>query len=193
MSWVTSVNEPVRAQTRLLFVCTANISRSPYAERRASHMAGARGADGQLLRIESAGIPGFPGRGMDERMATEVRRRGGDTTGHVSRSLTSGMLALADLVVTFEYAQRLRILAAHPGWDNKLFGLHQLVDAVGRTARDTTGYRLVLSLQRASIPDSMAWDVADPYHRGAKAARRAADEIDHALSVIVPTLFGSKD
>ena len=34
----------------------------------------------------------------------------------------------------------------------------------------------------------MTWDVADPYGRGATAARRAADEIDAALSVIVPAL-----
>lgn len=178
------------APLQLLFVCTANISRSPYAERRAAHLLGALGAVGDSATVESAGIPGYPGRVMDEPMAVQLRQRGGDPTGHLSRSLTSEMLALADVVVTFEFAQRMRILESHPGWEHKLFGLHQLVDAIDRTQVGSTGYRLVHELQRAAVPDSMSWDVADPHGRGASAAHQAADEIDQALSVVVPVLVG---
>lgn len=178
------------APLQLLFVCTANISRSPYAERRAAHLLGALGAVGDSATVESAGIPGYPGRVMDEPMAAQLRQRGGDPTGHVSRSLTSEMLALADVVVTFEFAQRMRILESHPGWEHKLFGLHQLVDAIDRTQVGSTGYRLVHELQSVVGPDSMSWDVSDPHRRGASAALHAADEIDGALSVIVPVLVG---
>ena len=121
-------------------------------------------------------------------MAKQLRARGGEPNGHVSRSLTTEMLALADLAVTFEFAQRMRILESHPGWSHKLFGLHQLADALERTTTARTGFWLVHEALRASSPDSMTWDVADPYGRGATAARRAADEIDAALSVIVPAL-----
>lgn len=178
------------ASLQLLFVCTANISRSPYAERRAAHLLRELGAAGDSIVVESAGIPGYPGRDMDAPMAAELRRRGGDPTGHVSRSLTTETLALADVVVTFEFAQRMRILESHPGWGHKLFGLHHLVDAVERTPGGATGYRLVHELQLAAAPDSMSWDVADPYGRGASAAHQTADAIDGALSVIIPVLVG---
>ena len=135
--------------------------------------------------MASAGIPGHPGRDMDPEMAKQLRARGGEPNGHVSRSLTTDMLALADLVITFELAQRLRILESHPGWTHKLFGLHQLVDALERTSPASTGVRLVDDAHRACAPDSMTWDVPDPYGRGRAAARKAADEIDEALAVIV--------
>jgi protein-tyrosine phosphatase len=187
---VTATRGTSPAPLRLLFVCTANISRSPYAERRAAHLLRELGAAGESVTVESAGIPGYPGRDTDAPMAAQLRRRGGDPTGHVSRSLTSEMLALADVVVTFEFAQRMRILESHPGWGHKLFGLHQLVDAVDRTPGGATGYRLVHELQLAAAPDSMSWDVADPYGRGASAAHQTADAIDGALSVIIPVLVG---
>ncbi len=187
---VTATRGTSPAPLQLLFVCTANISRSPYAERRAAHLLRELGAAGESVTVESAGIPGYPGRDTDAPMAAQLRRRGGDPTGHVSRSLTSEMLALADVVVTFEFAQRMRILESHPGWGHKLFGLHQLVDAVDRTPGGATGYRLVHELQLAAAPDSMTWDVADPHGRGAAVARRAADEIDRALVRIVPALVG---
>jgi protein-tyrosine-phosphatase len=36
----------------------------------------------------------------------------------------------------------------------------------------------------------MTWDVTDPYGRGRAAARRAADEIDEALGVILAATAG---
>ena len=149
-----------------------------------------QGLDGHSVTVASAGIPGHPGRGMDPEMAKQLRSRGGEPDGHVSRCLTTEMLALADLVVTFEFAQRMRILESHPGWTHKLFGLHQLVDALERTSPGRTGVRLVDEAYRTCAPDSMTWDVADPYGRGTAAARKAADEIDEALGVILLATAG---
>ena len=187
---VTQTRESSPAPLRLLFVCTANISRSPFAERRAAHLLKNAGLDGHGITVASAGIPGHPGRDMDPEMAKQLRARGGEPDGHVSRSLTTDMLALADLVITFELAQRLRILESHPGWTHKLFGLNQLVDALERTPPTSTGVRLVDDAHRASAPDSMTWDVPDPYGRGRAAARKAADEIDETLAVIVRATTG---
>ena len=187
---MTQTRVPAPAPLRLLFVCTANISRSPFAERRAAHLLRDQGLDGHGITVASAGIPGHPGRDMDPEMAKQLRARGGEPNGHVSRSLTTEMLALADLVITFELAQRLRILESHPGWTHKLFGLHQLVDALERTSPASTGVRLVDDAHRACAPDSMTWDVTDPYGRGRAAARRAADEIDEALGVILAATAG---
>ncbi|MCA0290277.1 MAG: hypothetical protein LCH82_01215 [Actinobacteria bacterium] len=47
----------------VLFVCTANISRSPYAELVARARYGGRG-----IRFASAGVPGTVGRSLDPEM-----------------------------------------------------------------------------------------------------------------------------
>ena len=183
---VTRARKDEEAPLRVLFVCTANVSRSPYAERRAAQrLAGLGGAP---VTVSSAGIPGYPGRSMDEQMASQLRARGADPEGHVSRSLTAELLSAADLVVTFEFGQRMRIIDAWPEQGAKVFGLRQLGDALGQLPADTDRHDLPERVHAVSAPDSMGWDVRDPYRRGSKAARVCADDIDAALRQILPTL-----
>ncbi|MDV3223018.1 MAG: low molecular weight phosphatase family protein, partial [Intrasporangium sp.] len=116
-----------------------------------------------------------------------------DPDGHVSRSLTADLIEEADLVLTFEFAIRMRIFDAFPAHAPKVLGLHQFADAIDRLPPGPTvptGPALTAEAQRVSKPDSMTWDVSDPHRRGAKAARRCADEIDAALAQIVPALLG---
>jgi len=172
---------------RLLFVCTANIARSPYAERRAAQrLAGLGGAP---VAVSSAGIPGRPGRSMDEQMASQLRSRGADPEGHVSRSLTTELLSAADLVVTFEFGQRMRVIDTWPDQEGKVFGLRQLGDALARLPFDADRQALVERVRAVSAPDSMGWDVRDPHGRGSKAARACSDDIDAALRQILPALI----
>lgn len=171
----------------MLFVCTANIARSPYAERRARQL-----LDGAALRVASAGIPGVPGRGMDHEMAAQLRSRGAEPNGHVSRVLTGDLLAETALVLTFEFAHRLRIAEAWPDHAIKVFGLHQLADAVERLPSPAAGLELLDQAYAARRPDGLNWDVADPHGRGQAAARACADEIDALLRVVVPALSPSR-
>ena len=80
---------------------------------------------GETLRVASAGMPGYPGRGMDPEMATQLRARGGEPNGHVSRALTHEILGGSDLVLTFEFEQRLRIIDEWPDQAVKVFGVRQ--------------------------------------------------------------------
>jgi sulfate adenylyltransferase/protein-tyrosine phosphatase len=173
---------------RVLFVCTANISRSPYAERRAAQLAGGEHAD--TLHLSSAGVPGFPGNDMDPAMARVLEDRGADARGHLSRSVTAGILEVADVVVTVEFAHRLRITQQWPEHAAKVFGLRQLADSLRRVEEPRGGLAALDAALAVAGPDSLTWDVADPYQRGAAAAHRCADEIDEALAVIVPGLTG---
>ena len=157
--------------------------------RRAPGSARLAGLGGAPVTVSSAGIPGYPGRSMDEQMASQLRARGADPEGHVSRSLTAELLSAADLVVTFEFGQRMRILDAWPEQAAKVFGLRQLGDALGRLPADTDRQGLVERVHAVSAPDSMGLDVRDPYRRGSKAARACADDIDAALRQILPALI----
>jgi len=173
---------------RVLFVCTANISRSPYAERRGAQLVA--GLSDARLDIASAGVPGFPGNAMDPLMARELESRGADGRGHLSRAVSAEVLAAADVVVTAEFAHRLRITERWPEHAPKVFGLNQLADALGRATTEEGGLAALDAALGVARPDSLSWDVTDPFGRGPAAARRCAVEIDEALHVIVPRLTG---
>ena len=188
------MTEPPRP-LRIVFICTANISRSPYAERRASSML----AGSTTVELASAGIPGHPGRPMDELMAAILREQGGSPEGHLSRSLNWWILATADLVLTFEFAQHMRILDAWPDQEGKVLGLLQFVEAAERLVPGAASVvppagqprgvpNLVAAAAAIAKPNSMTWDVADPYRRGPKAARETAAQIDDALARFLPLL-----
>lgn len=168
----------------MLFICTANISRSPYAERRAVQLAPGD-AD---LRFSSAGVPGLQGQGMDPAMAAEIAARGGSGDGHESRSVTEEILDEAHLVITMEFAHRLRIFDRWPHHVDKIFGLRQLADGLERVPQRDGGLAVLDGVRHTVAADGMSWDLDDPYRRGRAVARRCAAEVDRCLSVIVPAL-----
>lgn len=173
------------AALNVLFVCTANICRSPYAEHRARQLLA-----GAPVALASAGLRGVDGHDMDDAMAEQLRRRGGDPDAHSSRALTSDLIEWADLVLTFEFAQRMRLLDTWPAALPKVFGLNQFTDSLGTLSPAQAGAQLVAQAFGAAQPDSMTWDIEDPFMRGVTAARECADQIDTALGHLVPALTG---
>lgn len=182
-----------RAPLRVLFVCTANISRSPYAERRAR-----QALAGWNVAVASAGIPGYPGRSMDEEMAKLLVERGGDASGHVSRAVTDDVLEAADLILPFEFGHHMKLLDAHPDHAHKIVGFGQLATAVKRMTGEDDVLPpvddvddLVRVVTQQAGPNSMSHDVEDPYRRGSKVATACADQIDEHLDQILPFLAGA--
>ena len=157
---------------RVLFVCTANVSRSPYAHVRAHELFG------QQFRASSAGIPGTDGRAMDPAMEAELPFDDEAAHLHRSRTLTGSMVSSSDLVLTMEFAHHMRILDQWPEADSKVFGLRQFVDGLPGTVSNGSPVERVSHAREQVAPNSMMWDVADPYRRGRRAARRCADELD---------------
>lgn len=186
-----SVVEPVETTPdtlRVLFVCTANICRSPFMELAARELAG---PDARIV-FSSAGTRGFRDHAMDETMATTLTPRSlsGDT--FVSRPLTRDQIEEADLVLTAEAAQRTYILDDHPAAFRKIFTLGQFAESV-KAADPSLGGRDLLAAvgERRSTADP-ALDVPDPYARGPEAADACASTIDELLRVVVPALTGSR-
>ncbi|MDO5499334.1 MAG: hypothetical protein Q4F67_06595 [Propionibacteriaceae bacterium] len=171
----------------VLFVCTANISRSPFAERLARMLLG-----DAPVAVASAGIPGVPGRAMDPQLVAELVQRGGDGSGHVSRCLDEDLLDWADLVLTFEYAHHLRILDHWPARTDHVFALRQFAQAVSEIDRaPLPAAELVATVREVGGTNSMGWDIDDPYGRGRRAARVAAQQIGAAVETIVTRLTGA--
>ena len=170
---------------RVLFVCTANICRSAYAERRTPSFIPA----GHRLAVTSAGVFGLGRARMDPPMAEMAKARGAvDVEGYRSKPLSPELLAQSDVLLTMETAHRTAILDDHPGLNNRVFTIVQFADAIERVDPSTAGRALIGEAARLRGQASPDDDIRDPYRRGAKAARECADELDGLLQVIVPRL-----
>lgn len=165
----------------LLFVCEGNVCRSPFAERLA--LASAPGD----WNFTSAGLGALVGAPMDDLMAKELRRRGGDPVGFEARQLTPRVVREADLVVTMQRAQRERVVEDHPGRAAVTLTLGQLARTLERLPGvDDAGLIAAIRRNRASVhPDE---DIADPMGRGPEAARNCADTLEAGVRRIVGRL-----
>ena len=178
------MSEPLR----VLFVCTANICRSPAMELIARDLAGS--AD---VVFSSAGTHARDRQPMSSDMAATMPP--GVADGFRSRHLTASVLTDADLVLTAEQVHRQHILDDFPQLHRQVFTLGQfaasiadLADAVGTSLH---GQGLVAAAAQRRTPATPGHDVADPYRRGRAAAETATGTITAMLSVIVPRLTGS--
>ena len=167
---------------RVLFVCTANICRSPLMEIESRRLAG----DADIV-FASAGTHGLDAAPMDADMATMLTA--GTPDGFRSRRLDAALLAESDLVLTAERSHRTHILDEHAHLHRKVFTLAQFVATI-EDIPDASGRELVAAAGRRRTPPRADGDVADPYRRGKAAVEQAAGTIASMLSVVVPRLVG---
>ena len=178
--------EPTRDQgpLRVLFVCTANICRSPYLELRARQLLG---PDAGVV-VSSAGTHGFDAAPVSDTMEAEFARWGTEVEGFRSRPATGEMVDEADLVLTAEAAHRTRLLEERPGAFRKVFTLGQFVASAEAADPSLHGRALLRALETRRVPASPDQDIADPYRRGPDEARRAGETMERMLGVVVEKL-----
>lgn len=172
---------------RVLFVCTANICRSPYMELRSRALVGADGG----IEFASAGTHGFNAHRVDRTMAEVLAERGVGNdllSGFASRPLTDDLIEAADLVLTAEAAHRQFVLEEVPGAFRKAFTLGQFAESVERVAPDLHGAELVTAVGHRRAGTADHHDIRDPYRRGKAAAEVSADQIDDLLQAVLRRL-----
>jgi protein-tyrosine phosphatase len=173
----------------LLFVCHANICRSPMAERLARHELGEN-------RAASAGTHALPDEPMHPSAARVLRERGADPDGFRSRRLSAELVASADLVLTATRQERSVCVALAPSAVGRAFTIRQfgrLAGAVPRrkatTAELLDEIRAVRGRLQPVGPEED--DLADPVYGSVADFRACATEIrrslDPALALISPT------
>ncbi|MDN4162476.1 adenylyl-sulfate kinase [Nocardioides abyssi] len=177
-----------REPLNVLFVCTANICRSPFMELIARRIAG----PDATVTFASAGTHGFRDHPMDEVMSGTLGTRGTEVGDFSSRAVTRQMVDEADLVLTAEAAHRTFILDDQPAAFRKVFTIGQFAEAVRSADESLTGRELVRAVSERRGPADTRLDVADPYRRGPEAAEQAASGIEDLLRIIVPRLTGSE-
>jgi protein-tyrosine phosphatase len=178
---------------RLLFVCTANICRSPMAAEltRLKVRAAARsGAEGLL--VSSAGTHGHDGAEMDPGAAAVLRSLGGQTIGFSARTVTVPLMAAADLVLTAERRHRAVAATLHPRSHAKVFTILEFARLVHRVdpgrlpdegivPRTVSLVREAARMRGMCPPGPPDEDIADPYQRAAEDYRACATAIERAL------------
>jgi len=178
--------EPVETTEpiRVLFVCTANICRSPYLELRARQLLGPDSG----VEVASAGTHGFDAEPVSETMEAEFARWGTETSTFRSRRVTGALIDEADLVLTAEAAHRTRLLEERPAAFRKIVTLGQFVASARSADPSLRGRELIAALSSRRASASPDHDIADPYRRGPEEAHRAGFTMESMLEVVVDRL-----
>jgi protein-tyrosine-phosphatase len=168
---------------RVLFVCTANICRSPTAEYLARHRFGS-----DVFHVRSAGFMAADKRCPDE-LQRVLASRGVSVADHRSYKLDVDTLTAADLILTMESRHVLDATVLDRRSLRKIMPLKEAAREIrkGETidafleringARDPHKYLSVVDL-----------DVADPYKKRLKAYEKAVEEIDGLVSTLLSRL-----
>ena len=176
---------PTHNPLKILFVCTANICRSPYMQLAAQALAG----DADLV-FTSAGTRGFTDQPMNPPMAEALLRHHPGSEHEVaafrSRPLTHALVDDADLVITAEAAHRTFVLDDQPGAFRKVFTLGQLAEALQHLPDDLDRDELLDTLGVRRGTAAHVLDVTDPFGRGPEAIEASAGHLDALLRVVLP-------
>jgi len=103
----------------ILFVCTGNICRSPFAEGLLKKLVQKKGVDD--IVADSAGLLALPGNsatGLAQKVAAEYDV---DLSGHIAKSVREAILDRSDLILVMEKAHGESLLDAFPEADGKVF------------------------------------------------------------------------
>jgi protein-tyrosine-phosphatase len=137
----------------VLFVCTANICRSPMAVGLFTRMIK---LDQELWRVESAGVYAKPGFPAAQNTIKVLEQRGVTFSNHQSRLATPELLEEFQLILTMEKGHKEALKAAYPSLAGKIFLLTEIVGEY-RDIVDPIGLSLVDYEDTAKEMESILW------------------------------------
>jgi len=150
----------------VLFVCSANISRSFLAEMLLKHEIEVRKLDN--ISVSSAGIYAYPGNPPDPIMLDHLEKQGISVTAHESRQISEEDIAWADLILVMEQAHARDLELRWPEAKGKIEFLGRYISE-GRDADD----------------------IVDPFGKPPYHYRLAQSQITLALRALVERILAS--
>ncbi len=173
-------------RNRILFVCTANICRSPTAEL----LARSRFGEEQNV-YRSAGFLD-PDQPVPPDLVRVLGEKGVDATAHRSYRLDESSIDAANLLLTMESSHLQRVTTIRPEALAKTVPLKEAASLVVHLPPGpVTVEDLLAEVNRDRDPRSYLgsqWDVDDPYGRRMKVYRKAVDEIDQLVATVAGRL-----
>lgn len=184
---------------QVLIVCTGNICRSPYIERRLAYELG-----GAAPILSSAGTRAIAGSAMHPISVSQLAAAGGDPDGFRARQLTPQIIDSADLVLCAARTHRTEVVRMVPRALGKTFALTDFADLVAHVPdgplpvdpfsdpADAALTRLVRAAprERESVHPRTdhAAAITDPIGRPEAAFARMAKEVEAVLPPLVRAL-----
>lgn len=167
---------------RVLFVCTANICRSPTAEL----LARSRFGEDSIM-FRSAGLL-EGGRTMPDELKSLLGDRSISTTEHRSYQMEATTLGAAELILAMEGRHVQEIAINHP---EAFARTVPLVQAASMMAQGSSLDALILSLQSrdSSAYLSTDWDVEDPYKRSKRHYRKMIESVEELLNAVIGPMY----
>lgn len=181
---------------RMLFVCHANLCRSPLAERLARRaFDDAFGPEAAAIVTASAGTRAYDGSPMHRGSAEVLAECGVDASDFVSRTVSPAILRESDLVLTATADQRSACLMLEPGAIRRTFTLRQFARFAAVAPPIWEGSvpdrmrRLVdeVNTGRHRVPRVPAEedDLPDPVNQPIEAFRICAEDVWQSLRGVV--------
>lgn len=147
----------------ILFICTGNICRSPFAEGLFTKLALQNGYKG--LFAESAGLMALPGNAATDLAQQVAAEHGVDLSNHRAKSATEERVGRADLILVMEKSHEVTLLSYFPKATNKA----RLIRHFARFGSKTRG-------------------IADPYGLNYDAYRFCFLDIEDAVTGLIQFL-----
>lgn len=174
------------AGRRVLFLCTANVCRSPTAEYLARDRFGE-----EYWRFRSAGFMEH-GRAASDTLVQALDEVGIDVRRHRSYRLDPASIAAADLILTMEGAHVRQANEIDPAAYAKTLPLMEAADMLDRWGdTEATVADLLAALRDQRDPGTYlreTWDVDDPYGRSLRIFRRTVEEITELVESVLGRL-----
>ena len=184
-----------RHELDILFVCHANLCRSPMAELLFRHALGDAG-----VRVGSAGTNARDDLPAHELTARVLREHGADPATFRSRRLTAGLVGSAGLVLTATREQRAACVALQPAAVRRAFTITQFgryASAAGQAGPDDASAqerlrRLIdqVPLIRGELPVGRPEDddLPDPVNQPIDAFRRCREALQRTVDAIAAVI-----
>ncbi|WP_186526122.1 low molecular weight phosphatase family protein [Leekyejoonella antrihumi] len=184
---------------RILVVCTGNVCRSPYLERRLRSELRGTG-----IAVTSAGTGALAGHEMEPMAAERLSLAGGDPEGFRARQVTAQMVRNVDLVLCATREHRTTIVRLEPKALRRTFAVLDFSDLAEHIPPgppepsfldepDANFVQRVVSagtLHRDEVHARIDGDadVIDPFQRGEREFDKMAEQLESAIVPIVRVL-----
>lgn len=168
-------------QKKILFVCTGNIARSASAQYLAEQLTSSESS----WTFDSAGTGAVVGSGVASFIDRELESRGADFKHHKAQQITGELIESSALVLVMEKEHLNWLVREWPQYRYKIHLFKQMARVRGTAGRRVDPVAFMHQLDEVPRRED---EIHDPYRRGPEAARIAVEEIELALTKIIPWL-----